>query len=170
MLLDACPVTTPENTGSVVSQSLDELMAAFLSSVSFANGQRPDYDGIHRLFIDTGLLIKNIGGETETSTVPEFIAPRLSLVNDGVLTEFREEEVSAETVVFGSVAHRWSVYVKSGVQDAAAFSARGVILTQFVETRGSWRISSMTWDDERPGLTLGDIVRHHHRSGNGPIT
>ncbi|WP_028644404.1 hypothetical protein [Nocardioides sp. URHA0020] len=158
-------MNTWENSGPVASESLDALMAAFLSSVSFASGHRPDYDGIRALVIDAGLLIKNVGGQTEASTVEEFIAPRLRLVDDGILTEFREEEVSTETLVFGTVAHRWSVYAKSGVQGGTAFSTRGVILTQFVETYGGWRISSMTWDDERPGLTLADMVRHT-RPGN----
>jgi len=32
--------------------------------------------------------------------------------------------------------------------------ARGAISTQFVRTPGGWRIGSMAWDDERPGLEL----------------
>lgn len=135
---------------------LDKLMSEFLASVSFEAGERPEYDRIRTLFIDRGLLIKNIGGNTETSDVDEFIAPRLELVNSGALTQFLELEEAATTSIFGAVGHRWSVYSKSGVQNGEAFAARGIILTQFVETAGSWRISSMAWDDERAGLTIDD--------------
>ena len=41
----------------------------------------------------------------------------MTLVNNGVLTQFYEEEISADTSVFGTVAHRLSVCAKSGVQN-----------------------------------------------------
>jgi hypothetical protein len=136
--------------------ALDALVSTFLASVTFQEGQRPDYDRIRHLFIDRGLLVKNIAGATEALSVDEFIAPRLAMVDDGVLTSFAEKEVSATTYVFGAVAHRMSVYTKSGMQRGEELVARGVILTQFVETDGTWRMTSMTWDDERPGLVLED--------------
>lgn len=141
---------------SVVT-ALDDLMGAFLESVSFAPGGRPSYERIHALFIDGGLLIRNVGGASEVTTVAEFIRPREELVRTGRLTEFRETELSSTVTSFGAVAHRTSVYDKEGVQDGERFAARGVILTQFVETRDGWRMSAMTWDDERPGLTLDDL-------------
>ena len=136
--------------------ALAELMAEFLASVSFEAGERPKYDRIRALFISRGLIIKNIGGDTETSDVDQFISARLELVNSGALTQFVEVEEAATTSIFGAVGQRRSVYSKAGIQDGMAFAARGVILTQFVETAGTWRISSMTWDDERSGLTLDD--------------
>lgn len=135
-----------------------ELMRRFLASVSFAAGERPGYDAIPALFLERGLLIKNVAGATEVSTTAEFIAPRRTLVDSGELTAFLEEELSASTAVFGGVAHRLSEYAKSGVQNGVEFSARGIILTQFVETPDGWRISSMTWDDERAGLALSDLA------------
>jgi hypothetical protein len=136
--------------------ALDALMSTFFASVSFERGQRPDYDGIRPLFIDRGLLVKNVAGATEALSVDEFIAPRRAMVDNGALTAFTEEQVSATTFVFGAVAHRVSVYTKSGTQHGKAFSGRGVILTQFVDTDGTWHICSMTWDDERPGLVLAN--------------
>jgi hypothetical protein len=38
--------------------------------------------------------------------------------------------------------------------DEAAIDARGAISTQFIRTPDGWRMSSMAWDDERPGLAL----------------
>src|SRR5262245_21629416 len=111
--------------------ALAALTAGFFDAVSFAPGERPDYDAIHGLFIAPGLLIKNIG-EAEITTVDEFIAPRRALVDSGALTEFEEWEIAHVTEVFGNVAHRMSTYGKRGVQNGTSFEARGVISTQFV--------------------------------------
>ena len=140
------------------ASQIADLMHRFLASVSFAPGGRPDYDAIPSLFVERGLLIKNVAGATEISTTDEFIAPRRALVDAGELTAFLEEEISASTTVFGTVAHRVSEYAKSGTQAGVSFSARGVILTQFVETPQGWRMSSMTWDDERPELSVSDLA------------
>ena len=134
---------------------LAALTAAFLDAVSFEPGERPAYDTIRDLFIPQGLLIKNIGSP-EIATVDEFIAPRQALFDSGELTEFEERELAFVNEVFGNVAHRMSTYSKAGVQRGVRFEARGVISTQFVFTPSGWRMSSMAWDDERPGLVMPD--------------
>ena len=134
---------------------LAALTAAFLAAVTFAPGERPDYDAIRGLFIDQGVLIKNIGN-LDITTVDEFIAPRQALVDSGALTEFEERELAHITEVFGNVAHRMSTYSKRGVQGGVPFEARGVISTQFVFTPSGWRMSAMAWDDERSGLVMPD--------------
>jgi hypothetical protein len=126
------------------------LTAAFFRAVSFAPGQRPDYDAIRELFIPGGRLIR----APEIASVDEFIAPRRALVESGALTAFEEIELAHITEVFGTVAHRLSTYAKGGTLDGVDFAARGVVSTQFVRTPDGWRMSSMAWDDERPGLPL----------------
>ena len=84
----------------------------------------------------------------------EFIESRQPLVDSGELTSFAEFETHAITEVFGGVAHRMSTYGKRGVANGVAFAAVGVISTQFVLTPAGWLISSMAWDDERPGLDI----------------
>jgi hypothetical protein len=88
--------------------------------------------------------------------VEEFIAPRLQLVESGQLTAFTETELSHATDLFGNVGQRLSAYAKSGTQDGAEFAAHGVISTQFIRTPQGWRIASMIWDDERPGLSVAE--------------
>jgi hypothetical protein len=132
-------------------------MSAFFAAVSFERGGRPDYEALHGLFIDGGRLIRGGPEEPDVATVERFIASRLKLVESGTLEQFQETETGARTDVFGSVAHRLSTYAKSGVSNGAPFAARGVISTQFVETVAGWRMSSMAWDDERPGLTVPEL-------------
>jgi hypothetical protein len=139
-----------------VTVELDRLADDFFRAVSFEAGGRPGYDGIFGLFIERGLLIKGVGDAPEISGVAEFIAPRQKSVDSGELTSFEEREVRQSTEVFGNIAQRLSTYTKRGVSNGVAFSGRGVISTQFVRTPDGWRISSMAWDDERPGQIIPD--------------
>jgi hypothetical protein len=137
-----------------VKVQLDRLVSEFFRAVSFEAGERPPYEAIRALFIERGLLIKNVGSVTEISSVREFIEPRQALVDSGTLTRFRESEISGSTAIFGNVAHRFSVYAKSGTSGGIAFEGKGMITTQFIKTPDGWKMSAMAWDDERPGLSL----------------
>ena len=139
---------------TAILAELKRLTEAFFQAVSFVAGSKPSYEGIHGLFIDRGLLIKNVGPSAEISTVAEFIRPRQASVDAGQLTQFHEAEIAAVTEVFGNVAHRFSAYSKSGVLNGMPFSARGMVSTQFIHTPAGWKMSAMAWDDERPGLAL----------------
>jgi hypothetical protein len=133
---------------------LDHLIATFFQAVSFEQGGSPAYHQLYDLFLDNGLLIKNSSAVPEITTVSQFIEPRTQLVASGQLTAFNEVELTAITEMFGNVAHRFSTYAKTGVQNGNSFAARGMISTQFVMTPSGWKISAMAWDDERPGLTI----------------
>jgi hypothetical protein len=137
-----------------VKAEVDRLTVEFFRSVSFDPGEMPSYEHLHALFIEQGLLIKNVGPVPEVSSVAAFIDPRQASVHAGDLTRFKEWELSERTEVFGNVAHRFSAYGKSGTLNGSSFNTRGMISTQFVRTAVGWRISSMAWDDERQGLTL----------------
>lgn len=135
---------------------LNRLVGDFFRAVSFEAGESPRYEDIKALFIDSGLLIKNVGPTPEISTVNDFITPRQTQVNSGALTRFHEAELSERTVIFGNVAHRFSAYEKSGTMSGTPFNARGMISTQFILTLAGWKMSSMAWDDERAGLQIPD--------------
>jgi len=139
---------------SVWKSEFDRLTDGFFRAVSFEAGEFPRYEDIHALFIENGLLIKNVGGIPEISNVHQFIEPRQATVNAGDLTRFHEVELSETTEVFGNVAHRFSAYAKTGTMKGVPFEARGMISTQFIRTPQGWRMSAMAWDDERPGLQL----------------
>ena len=137
-----------------VKSELGRLTSEFFRAVSFEPGSAPSYRSIPELFIERGLLIKNVSSTPEISFVQEFIESREALVRSGTLTRFHESEMSESTVIFGNVAHRFSAYAKSGTSSGTSFNARGMITTQFVNTPGGWKISAMAWDDERPGLSI----------------
>lgn len=137
-----------------VRAELARLVEDFFRAVSFQEGERPGYDRIYTLFIDDGKIIKNSTETPEISGVDEFIAPRQKMVEAGELTSFEEVEHANITEVFGNVAHRLSTYGKRGVMNGVEFSGKGVISTQFIHTPAGWKMTSMAWDDERPGLEI----------------
>src|SRR5687768_4646048 len=110
-----------QSAQSTIHTELDRLTSEFFRAVSFETGATPPYEIIHGLFIERGLLIKNVGSSPEVSTVREFIEPRQALINSGALTRFQESELSETTTIFGNVAHRFSAYVKSGISSGVSF-------------------------------------------------
>ncbi|SFN25499.1 hypothetical protein [Variovorax sp. OV329] len=145
---------TQHPSAESVKAELGRLVSEFFGAVSFEEGGAPAYGRIRSLFIEQGLLIKNVSPVPEISTIQSFIEPREAMVRKGELTRFLEEELSEVTQVFGNVAQRFSAYSKGGTMNGKSFTARGMVCTQFILTPAGWRMSSMAWDDERPGLSL----------------
>jgi hypothetical protein len=131
-----------------------QLLRQFFEAVSFTAGRAPAYAALRDLFVEGGRLIPTTGTAPDDLALGDFIASRQEVVDSGVLTWFEETEIDGVTSAFGNVAHRLSRYAKAGRRDDEDFAARGMISTQFVRTPAGWRITSMAWDDERPGLAL----------------
>ena len=150
-------MTADHVTNIEVRAELGRLMRDFFRAVSFEEGLRPHYLMLHDLFIADGQLIKNSGDSPEITTVAQFVNLREAIVDAGGPTAFHEAELADRTEVFGNVAHRFSTYEKRGAMNGTSWTGKGVISTQFIRTPGGWKISSMAWDDERPGLTIPEL-------------
>ncbi|WP_328601193.1 DUF4440 domain-containing protein [Actinomadura physcomitrii] len=130
-----------------VKDELDRLMRALFGAFGNLGGTGPDLAVVREVFIPEGLIIKNVGGETEIYDLDAFIAPRQRMLTDGTLTEFSEWEIAERTEIFGSIAQRFSEYGKSGFRDGEWFEGFGRQTTQFVRTRDGWKMSAAAWDD-----------------------
>jgi len=137
---------------------IDRLTDSFFDLFSNRDGVRPDLGRIFDLFVPNGLIAKCTGPDPEISTLHEFIAPRQELLTNGSLTDFSESETSEHTQIFGNIAQRISTYRKSGCLKGLPFATRGVKTFQFLRTRTGWRILSVSWDDEREGLAVTEVV------------
>ncbi|TGA86050.1 DUF4440 domain-containing protein [Streptomyces sp. MZ04] len=133
---------------SDVKAELDHLMRIFLGAFTNIGGGRANVDAVREVFIPEGMIIRNVGGELTVYDVDAFVEPREKMLTDGTLTEFSEWEVAERTEIFGSIAHRFSEYRKSGYLDGEWFEGVGRKTTQYVRTPEGWRMSSMAWDDE----------------------
>jgi hypothetical protein len=69
--------------------------------------------------------------------------------------DFYEVEIARRVDVFGNMAQVWSAYeARTSLGDRAP-ERRGVNSIQlYRDGDGRWRIMSMIWDNERPGLAL----------------
>jgi RimJ/RimL family protein N-acetyltransferase len=138
-----------------VKAELDGLMATFLGAFANPGGTKPNIQAIEDVFIPEGMIISTVGATPVIYDLRQFVEPREKILTDGTLTEFREWETSETTEIYGSIAHRFSEYRKSGYLNGEWFEGRGVKTTQFVMTPSGWKMSSLAWDDEP---TLGQAM------------
>ena len=69
--------------------------------------------------------------------------------------DFYEVEIGRRIDEFGNMAQVWSAYEARSALGDAKPERRGINSIQlYREADGRWRIMSMIWDNERPGLAL----------------
>ncbi len=68
---------------------------------------------------------------------------------------FLEEELDHQCEIFGNIARIRSVYRSVYGVGASAREGRGVNFYNLICENGAWKIMSIVWDNERPGLKLG---------------
>lgn len=69
--------------------------------------------------------------------------------------DFYEVEIARRIDVLGNMAHVWSLYEARTAPDDATPERRGVNSIQlFRDPDLGWRIVSMIWDNERPGVSV----------------
>lgn len=70
-------------------------------------------------------------------------------------TAFYEIETGRKVDVFGNMAHAWSIYEARTRLDDAEPERRGINSIQLYKDPDlGWRVISMIWDNERPGLKV----------------
>jgi hypothetical protein len=69
-------------------------------------------------------------------------------------TRFSEVELAQESVVFGNVARLTSVYEFTWQSPRETRRGRGVNFFTLIRENAKWRVMSIVWDNERPGLSL----------------
>jgi Domain of unknown function (DUF4440) len=132
-----------------------ELTRALYRVVSAAPEQR-DWDAIRHYYHPEARLVRtgvNPDGSPFVSvfTLDTYIA-NVRQVLEGV--RFSEVEVAQESVVFGNVARLTSVYEYTWQSPGETRRGRGVNFFTLIRDAGEWRIMSIVWDNERPGLSL----------------
>jgi ribosomal-protein-serine acetyltransferase len=126
---------------------IDALTAAFYRAF---DSSAPDVASIYQLFVPSGQIIYGGGPEQRIYDLRSFIEPRERMLGDGgELTEFHEEETAHRTEILGSVAIRQGRYSKSGRLRGEPFTGRGSKTIQFLRTPDGWRMTALSWDDDR---------------------
>ena len=144
---------SPDDRGQI-----DSVTRAFFAAFDNRDGRLPDMNALRRLFIEGAVIVKaTLNGET-VMTVDAFIAPREALLTSGRLAEFHEWEETAHTSLFGNIAWRKCTYRKTGLDAGQPIAGAGVKALSFVRSAGEWKLASVLWQDEEPGLLLGDEI------------
>ncbi|CUS46889.1 MAG: hypothetical protein V4610_09510 [Pseudomonadota bacterium] len=66
--------------------------------------------------------------------------------------DFYEIETARKINIFGNIAHVWSIYEARRAPDADELDRRGINSIQLYKDENGWRVISMIWDNERPGV------------------
>jgi hypothetical protein len=139
----------------VATADFRELTRALYQVVSAPPEQR-DWDAIRHYYHPEARLVRTGLHPDGTPFVSVFTLngyiENVRQVLDGV--RFSEVEVSQESVVFGNVARLTSVYEYTRQSAKETVRGRGVNFFTLVHDAGQWRVMSIVWDNERPGLPL----------------
>ncbi len=123
------------------------------AALSFNKGEQPKYDAIKNCFIDKAESYCRIGDSVMTINLGQFIYLDRSYIESAHIQYMRQEQLYGKAEQFGNVAQYRSTYkVYMNNPDSAA--ERGVNFFQLVKTTSGWKVSSITWDIERPGLKV----------------
>lgn len=134
-------------------ESPDAIVLAAYASIAREPGQPFDWDRFRSLFLPEARLIPNTEqrqGSFEVLTAEGFIewiqafTPPPGSAND---QGFQEEQVSAEIVRYGDVAHVFSSYQKH-FWGSDEILGRGINSFQLVQNGGRWWIAGIAWDEE----------------------
>jgi hypothetical protein len=130
-------------------QNIDELIKQFFGLFNNKGTSRPDWDLIFRICIPETMIIKKNGLAQTIYNLKDFIEPRKTILTDGTLTDFEETEIEEQTSIANNIAQRKSRYQKNGYLKNQYFSELGTKLFHLIRTTAGWKISSVTWEDDR---------------------
>lgn len=133
-----------------------EMTAALYRVLSVAPAQR-DWEALRPLYHREARLVRTGVDPDGTPFVRVFTLDayieNIRQLLDGE-TRFSEVEIAQESVVFGNVARLTSVYEFTWQTPQETRRGRGVNFFTLVREAGQWRVMSIVWDNERPGLSL----------------
>ena len=127
-----------------ITSVVEKFFSAFVSGPDAAT-----HVGVLReVLLPEAIVVSTVGVAPVTYTVDSFIRPRVELLTNDGLEDFREWPVTIRIDVFGDIAHAWCTYEKSWRQHNASHRSGGTKTIQLVRTDEGWRISAVAWDDE----------------------
>lgn len=133
-----------------------EIVEADYAMLSGPAGPR-DYDKVkHFYHSDARLVRTGVDAEGEAFATVMSVDEHHADVNEKLANlDFLEEEIAHNCEIFGNIARVRSVYRSVYGSGAAARENRGVNYFNLIRDGGVWKIMSIVWDNERPGLSLG---------------
>jgi len=135
------------------NDSVESVTHALYQVISGPAGTR-DWARFRALFADGARLIP-------IRVTPSGTGPAVLTVEDYVTraganfqkSAFYESEIASRVETFGNIAHVFSTYESRHAPGEKPF-ARGINSIQLVNADGKWKVMTVLWDAERPGLSI----------------
>lgn len=134
-------------------QTLHESIAALASAFysAFTNsGGTARVDTLYDVCLPEAVIVNATNEMPVVYNLREFVEPRRTLLESGVLTDFREFEISGQTEVDGRIAQRLSRYEKAWIERGLQMRGAGTKVFSCVLTPQGWKIASVLWRDAGP--------------------
>ncbi|MEP6684279.1 MAG: hypothetical protein ABJA35_13515 [Parafilimonas sp.] len=142
-------ITAPDE--AAIKKAVDEAYA----SISFKQGETPHFESIKYAFIPQAQTINYISDTAQILSIDDFVKAFKNYVETTKIQSFTEQEIYGRTDQFGNIAQRISTY-KNYVNSVDVVKERGVNSFQLIKTPQGWKVSSMIWNVEKPGLSIPD--------------
>ncbi len=135
------------------TDAIDRTVAAVYAAISGGIGEDRDWDAIRALYLPDARLTAIRADGIESSTLEEYIASKREFL---VANGFSESTLVNRIAVYGDMAHAWSSYSGGWTEpDGTRGATRGINSFQLMrQPDDSWRVLSILWQVERPGLPL----------------
>jgi hypothetical protein len=160
--LSAChSKTTQSKVDSVAvyhvpdESAIKKAVADAYASISFKAGESPRYAEIKSCFIPQAQLINFRSDSAQVTNINQFIYLYRTYIESDSVKSYSEKELYGKTEQFGKVAHRISTYA-TYINSTDKPTERGVNSFQLIKTKSGWKVSSIIWDAEKPGLKIPD--------------
>jgi hypothetical protein len=143
------PTANAAPDDAAIKKAVDNAYAA----LGFKQGEQPAYDSIQYYFIPQAQLIDFITDTAQILSIGDFVKAYKNYVESTKITSFNEQEIYGHTDQYGNIAQRISSY-KAYINSADIVKERGVNSFQLIKTPQGWKVSSIIWNVEKPGLPI----------------
>ncbi|MBX7494379.1 nuclear transport factor 2 family protein [Qipengyuania sp. 6B39] len=133
--------------------SIERTVDAVYAAISGPAGVERDWDAMRALYLPQARLTAIRADGIESGTLEEYIASKRDFL---VANGFCEGTLVNRILVYGDIAHVWSSYSGDWTEpDGKKGATRGINSFQLMrQTDDSWRVLSILWQVEMPGLPL----------------
>lgn len=135
-------------------QTIDGTVRALYSSITFGEGEPPDWERFNGLFLDDAQLVVAQKDGYRRLTPAEYQKNMNSMIESGRLKSFREKEIYRKTDRFGLIVQVFSTYESDMVTSDGVSTERGINSIQLLKKNGRWLVLSILWDSATNDLEI----------------
>ena len=131
-----------------VVSTLDGIINALYASISFNEGEHPDWDLFRKLMIPDAKLIQVKTDGLDTMDAEIFISRFKEQIKAGTFKSFYEHEIFRVTNEFSNIAQAFSTYEAKFNPGDSEILGRGINCIEFFREKNRWWIAIITWEVE----------------------